>query len=626
MTHDEYAKLLSQFEAEKNANPPEFGKKVTRFITLGYLFFVGLTVFFFGLFLVSILISVMGYFNRLTLYLFIGSGAGLFTVLKMIFIKFPAPEGETLMRADAPLLFDRLAELGQKLGSPPIKAVRLIDELNANASAVPKFFLFGKPDLHVAVGLPLMSFLKRDELDAVLAHELAHHTNRDTDVSLRVHRVMGVWEILARSSGSWIDWSPHFARWYYPRIAAMSAVLSRDMEFAADRMAGRAVGAETMARALMRMTFSAGERSAKYKDVLFAGADELETPFTDRTARMLSVSRVPVEVSVDDLEAEARRESLTGDSHPSLRERLASLGVNFSADSESVGEWKSDMELPLDETALDWYLGGSQSPLVKKLDMQWANDEQSNWKRFRENRVYSRAIVAEYQSRSEPLIARERADYAYWLGMSGKQKEALAFLENCRAELPDDLPILRAFALSAIATNDPRTSDLLDELYKIPAFRFEADEYRYGWLQSQGLTQEAEAVASRLRAGSKDWTSTVETIMPWHPLSRANKAEMSGVEFKKIRSILANHKQIEAAYCALMDNPELPGLFRKTLLITINLGLFYRDSETQYAKLARVLFEELDDWSSAEIRILPTKDADAKKGAQKLAAFKIYPG
>lgn len=625
MTHDEYEKLLAQFESEKNADPAAFNKKVARFITLGYLFFGGISVFFFGLFALSVALMIFGHVNRISLYLILGAGIGSYTVIRMFFLRFPEPDGEPLTRVQAPLLFDKLAELGQKLGSPPISSVRLIDEINAYAAAVPKFFLFGKPDLNVAVGVPLMAYLQRDELDSVLAHELAHHTNRDTDVSLKVHRVASVWQILAEANGSWIDWSPFFARWYYPRISAMADVLSRDMEFEADRMAGRAAGNEVAARALIRMNFAASVRTEKLQQEIRDATDVMESPFDDRTSRMLSLSHQPIEVDMKAMEAEVRRVSLTGDSHPSLRERLDSLGVVFGSDAETLELWKSEMSKPLDETALEYYLGGTSSALVKKFDLDWVKGNEKVWTTYRNEREYNRAIIAEMDANNVPLTPREKAEYGNRLGRAGKKKEAVEYLEKCHSEMPDELPILRAFALSAIVMEDPRTEELLDRLYKVPAFRFETDEYRYGWLQHQGRTRDAEAVAKRLRDGSKDWFAVVESLMPWSAVSKAKTVQITKTELTKIKSVLAEHKCVEEAYLALMEHPDIAGLSRKVLFITINMGIFHVDADDQYAKLTSGLFEELDLWTSAEIRILPSKDANAKKAVTKLAGLRIYP-
>ncbi|QYK54128.1 MAG: M48 family metallopeptidase [Fimbriimonadaceae bacterium] len=624
MTNDEYSAILAQFESEKNANPAAFHGKVRRFIALGFMFFAVITLFFTGLLGLAILLIVAGSINRLTIYLVIAGAIGFYTVLKMVFLRHPAPEGETLSPQAAPKLFSRLDELGKKIGAPPIKAVRLIDELNAYAAAVPKFFLFGKPDLHVAVGVPLMAYMKTDELDSVLAHELAHHTNRDTDISLKVHRVMETWRILAQSKGTWIDWSPFFARWYYPRIAAMSDVLSRDMEFAADRLAGLAVGNDVTARSLMRLTFPARNRRKKQSEVLVESVDESETPFPDRTARMVAIAHQPTEVTMTSLEAEARRVSLTGDSHPSLAERLASLGYPLTVDSEQIQQWHREMQEPLTENALDEYLGGSNSPIAKKLDAEWSKEFESTWKSYREQRAYSRAIVEEYESRSIPLVPQERAEYSYHLGIIGKKEKAVEYLEKSNREFPNDLPVLRAFALAAISIDDPRTEELLDRLYEVPAFRFETDEIRYGWYQRNGRTNDAEQLAKQLRSASQEWDRTVETVMPWDNFSVVSATPITETERNKLRLILDEHKQVESAYYAKLERPDVPGLYRRVLLVIINLGKFYKDADDQFIALTRNLFPELELWTTADVRILPSKNGDAKKAIAKMEPYKIF--
>jgi heat shock protein HtpX len=77
---------------------------------------------------------------------------------------------------DAPQLFNIVEEMKIASGLPKMPRVFIID------SSVPNAFAVGiKPDrAAVAVTTGLMSRLNRDELQGVIAHEIAHITNRDT--------------------------------------------------------------------------------------------------------------------------------------------------------------------------------------------------------------------------------------------------------------------------------------------------------------------------------------------------------------------------------------------------------------------------------------------------------------
>lgn len=77
---------------------------------------------------------------------------------------------------DAPQLFNIVEEMKIASGLPKMPRVFIID------SSVPNAFAVGiKPDRSaVAVTTGLMSRLNRDELQGVIAHEIAHISNRDT--------------------------------------------------------------------------------------------------------------------------------------------------------------------------------------------------------------------------------------------------------------------------------------------------------------------------------------------------------------------------------------------------------------------------------------------------------------
>ena len=77
---------------------------------------------------------------------------------------------------DAPQLFNVVEEMKIASGLPKMPRIFIID------SSVPNAFAVGiKPDrAAVAVTTGLISRLNRDELQGVIAHEIAHITNRDT--------------------------------------------------------------------------------------------------------------------------------------------------------------------------------------------------------------------------------------------------------------------------------------------------------------------------------------------------------------------------------------------------------------------------------------------------------------
>ena len=178
---------------------------------------------------------------------------------------------------------------------------------------------------------------------------------------------------------------------------------------------------------------------------------------------------------------------------------------------------------------------------------------------------------------------------------------------------------LMSFSLDPVAAEP-----LIEEIAQYPAFLFDADERRYDLLQLRGKTREAEALAEKLRAGHEGWSRKYEEFMPWKNQSIPEPPGAAHAEVKRIQSVLGKAPQVEDAYLARMTLPDLPGLAPRVLVVSINLGRFYTDAEEQYEKLSQKLFEELDDWTLSNVRILPSKDKDCKKAVEKLQRYKIY--
>lgn len=93
---------------------------------------------------------------------------------------------------EAPVLFDVVRKLSRQAGMPMPK-VYLIDTPQPNA------FATGRDPEHAAVAATtgIMSILTRDELEGVMAHELAHIKNRDTLIMTMTATIAGAIAMLA---------------------------------------------------------------------------------------------------------------------------------------------------------------------------------------------------------------------------------------------------------------------------------------------------------------------------------------------------------------------------------------------------------------------------------------------
>ena len=233
-------------------------------------------------------------------------------------------------RFEAPGLFGMVDDLARRMGINPPDAVLLGPDMSfwtANAT----FKTLAEPVsgnvLHVS--LPAMALLSKPQLEAVLAHEMAHFRNRDMDVSSRLapafdrivasiraleHESAGVGRIAAWPGNLWLDFAAR----------SMSSVVGerrRASETRADATAAETVGAEQVAAALIahaaihivEFEWAASVRKSveeREGDALAALPDLGRTAFAEATARDV------IEWTLADFDPD----------HPVLLARLRALG------------------------------------------------------------------------------------------------------------------------------------------------------------------------------------------------------------------------------------------------------------------------------------------------------------
>lgn len=162
----------------------------------------------------------------------------------------------------APELYSMVARLAANAGLPMPK-VYIIDTPQPNA------FATGRDPAHAAVAATtgLMAILSRDELEGVMAHELAHIRNRDTLVMTVTATVAGAISMLANFGmffgGSRDEERPNpimmIAMMILAPLAAMlvQMAISRTREYGADR-GGAEISGKPMALASALAKLQAG--------------------------------------------------------------------------------------------------------------------------------------------------------------------------------------------------------------------------------------------------------------------------------------------------------------------------------------------------------------------------------
>jgi Zn-dependent protease with chaperone function len=183
-------------------------------------------------------------------------------VFKSLFAR-PARVGFGLAKsaADCPRLYEALAEVAGRVDTEPVHDVYLApgSSIGVHQEGRGPFGLFGVKRRVLTLGLSTMHFLTIAELKAILAHEYAHFSHRDTFYSRFIYQVsLSIGEALRGMglSGGQLNYvNPFF--WflylYHKAYSLLSAGFSRSREFLADRMAASLYGSDVFTRALTKV-------------------------------------------------------------------------------------------------------------------------------------------------------------------------------------------------------------------------------------------------------------------------------------------------------------------------------------------------------------------------------------
>jgi len=222
---------------------------------------------------------------------------------------------EEVTRNSAPDLFERVERLSRQAGLP-MPAVYIIPQQQPNAFATGR-----NPDnAAVAVTQGILDVLSKDELDGVLAHELAHIKNRDILTQTIVTTVVSALSMLAQFAyfipfGGSDDDGPNplvalLVLITAPIAASMlQAAISRTREYEADRVGGEICRRpQHLATALQRIEKAVQEVPMKVSDTAARSTSHMfpVNPFSGGRFMSLFSTHPPTEERVEKLMHMAR--------------------------------------------------------------------------------------------------------------------------------------------------------------------------------------------------------------------------------------------------------------------------------------------------------------------------------
>lgn len=385
MENSRFERLIHRLETVAARNPTSYRRRVALVALLGFAILgavLGMALLMVALLVGAVLLLIKGggglallafKLGKFLLLLAIPLWLMLKTSFRMLFARFPAPQGMEILPADAPRLFDRLEGMQRRMGGPAFHHVLLVDRLNAAVVQHPKLGLFGWNRHYLVLGLPLLQALDEDEALAVVAHEYGHLAGNHGRFSAFIYRLRSTWGQMQAVACTWNDWGSRLVArlfdWYAPYFNAYSFVMARADEYQADRSAAELVGAPAAATALLRVSVAARFEAHDF------------WPGIDRLAR--AQSEPPTGLSGEwhralaDLDAararryrdEALRES-TGydDTHPCLADRLGALR-----------EPPADILPAVGVTAAQRWFGEALPRIAGQLDEAWRDEVRGRW-------------------------------------------------------------------------------------------------------------------------------------------------------------------------------------------------------------------------------------------------------
>lgn len=253
------------------------------------------------------------------------------------------PEARALTRESQPVLYEYVDQICERVEAPKPSRIDLDCDFNASAAFRRGWLSFGKDDLVLTLGVPLIAALNSEQLASVIAHEFGHFRQRRGMRATFLILGLVNWFIVAAHmdeeeeerhfsdpdaddvGAAVIDGIFTISRWVMLGMAytghAIGSALSRDMEYDADRYAIRLAGSKAFMHGMNRVErFGVAHSIAimNLQMLFFRGVCIDNIPrFMMHIAKTMPATKVQ-EIAKD---MEARRQRLM-DSHPPTVERI----------------------------------------------------------------------------------------------------------------------------------------------------------------------------------------------------------------------------------------------------------------------------------------------------------------
>ena len=556
MDQADFVHMVRMSEIASAENSSAYRRSVAAFAALGYAWVLGCLVLALGMVAWALPPLLEGRFKFGFVMVLISGLTLLWTSLQALWLRSDAPDGVEITAVEAPALFEALERIRRKIKGPHIHHVYLNDEFNACIRQQPRYGLLGGAVNHLTIGLPLLMALDRQRFLAVLGHEYGHLRGDHGRFAAWIYRTRMAWMRMHQGLGDdgnvVAAASNAFMRWYLPRFAARSFALARQDEYEADRIAGRLVGREVAAAALIEIEVRGTWMERHFWERHWSKAADHPVPVGPYRSLRKRLARMPEPAFANDALRQAlKRLSNVDDTHPGLSDRLESLEA-----APILPEWSGGSAMEL--------LGDDAKRWIAHFDKQWCRDHATEWKQHH-------AWLAQVRERVQKLTAQQAQSNA----------DEMVELARLSRHLDPRAPVQPLYAL-ALQRSPGHAGALRGLVQSLP------DEDRQGKLQCleqlwdgdgdsrwwAARTALAELETSRPgmehdAAAYKQWRKRLERAQEaedraWEELSgaslfaRAVRHDLSPFEQTELTTQLARYRNVARAWLVRKQLREFP--------------------------------------------------------------------
>lgn len=427
MDTNDVAILIGRLEREADDHPRLHLAKASLVAALGFLpLALLLTGALFGLIRLTYFLIVEGRGPAFPVLLIAVCGAGVFVLVRTLWVKGEPPGGREIGAEAVPALFEaiedvieRMAFIGRRgiVHRASIRSVTIDASFDLKLHQVPRWGVFGGYEHHLQIGIPLLAALSIAELKAVLAHEIGHLRGEHDRFVPWLYRQRHAWRLvqhkLAHPATLADRLISKFYGWYAAYFQAYTFVLARNLEYAADRAAAHATHPGAVANALTKLALVRRFLEEMFWPRFMSRIeDSSEPPYLPYSMMPRAFGIAHKQWSRQDwLDRALRTLPASGDTHPSLGERFEALNIEPAPPTYAA-----------DRSALSLF--GADAPrMLKWCDDLWRKENGVVWRRRHKQIMELRWKLAEYDKTApadaspedlwqKALLIVELGDYA----------------------------------------------------------------------------------------------------------------------------------------------------------------------------------------------------------------------